>query len=99
MVDRVRVQIADRLTTDLRDTTSKAGWPDFVVSNLRVLWDGSTWRVDIPSTIRETVDDLEYGTQTRTPNPALRRFTARMGTLADRAAAAALVNLGGEVLV
>ena len=98
MVDRVRVQVADRLTTNLRDFAAKAGWPTQLVQNIRVLWRGNTWSVDIPSEIRDAVDDLEYGTPTQAPNPAIRRFTARMGELADQAAGSALINLGDEVL-
>lgn len=98
VVERVRVQVADRLTTDLRDLANKAGWPSQLVSQLTTVWTGMTWEVRIPNGVRSSVDALEYGTQTVGPNPVIRRFTARMGPLAERAAALALVNLGAEVL-
>ena len=98
MVERVRIQVADRLTTNLRDTTSKAGWPHQLVMGTRVVWTGKTWQIDIDDHARAAVDDLEYGSQARQPNPVLRKFAARMGSLADKAASASLLDLGEEVL-
>ena len=97
-ISRVRMQVADRLTTQLRDLAGKAGWPSSVIAAMSVRGLGDSWEVTVAPRAKEIVSDLEYGTQTSAPNPVLRRFASQMGQIADRAAGAALENLGAEVL-
>lgn len=72
------------LTEQLQEETTKAGWPTIVSMQLGIKLVGGELDVDIPATIREQVEILEYGTETTPPNPVIRNFlksiTSRVGT-------------------
>lgn len=62
------------LTSQLQDEAAKAGWPIAIVTQLGVRVLDGDLDIDIPATIKEQVEILEYGTETTPPNPVLRNF-------------------------
>lgn len=71
------VEIVNRtsdLTNQLQEEATKAGWPTVVVMQLSIEVINGELDVQIPASIRETVEILEYGTETTPPNPVIRNF-------------------------
>lgn len=62
------------LSGQLQDEATKAGWPIAISTQLGVRVEDGELSVDIPSTIKEQVEILEYGTETVPPNPVIRNF-------------------------
>lgn len=81
-VDHARSHLERQYTEALRDDLRDAGWPPAVFTALRVRHsDDSGFDIDIPDSVESKALDLEYGTETRPPSGALRRFRARMGEI------------------
>jgi hypothetical protein len=65
------------LKESLRSFALSAGWPIDVVDALDISYDGGILHIVCPESILEAVEDLEYGTETSSPNAVLRPFTIR----------------------
>lgn len=73
-------------TTMVRDAARKAKWPASVVRQLNVIVDGTgNLVVDYPTSLNETVRDLEYGGESSPPSPVLRKITSAINYLVDGA--------------
>lgn len=70
---------ASDLTEQLRDAAAKAGWPTFVVMQLEIVVNEGEYDVYYPREAKETIEVLEYGTETTPPNPVLRNFIKSIG--------------------
>lgn len=68
---------ADTLTSELRDTASKQGWPQEVIQGLSVAFSGDGFSIDVAPDVRDLADRLEYGTESLEPNPVIRNFSLR----------------------
>ena len=72
---------ADRAASDftplLQDTAIKAGWPPYIVNEMSVKEENGELYVDYPEDLANRVNDLEYGTETTSPNAVLRVFLSR----------------------
>ena len=65
---------AERLTPELKNTALMSGWPPYIVEQLTVKESDGELYVDYPQELSSQIEDLEYGTQTATPNAVLRPF-------------------------
>ena len=65
------------LKENLRSFALSAGWPVDIVDALDISYDGGILHIVCPDDIAEAVEDLEYGTETSSPNAVLRPFTIR----------------------
>jgi hypothetical protein len=65
------------LKESLRSFALSAGWPIDVVDALDISYDGGILHIVCPEEILEAVEDLEYGTETSSPNAVLRPFALR----------------------
>jgi hypothetical protein len=69
------------VTARLRAFLIESGWPVEVASGVSIRNTGGTYTAYYPSRLARAVNDLEYGTETTPPNPAIRNFlTNRIGT-------------------
>lgn len=87
-------EVTRHLNSHLRQMVVAHGWPPELSRHVRM---DPTGAIHIHHGSRDTVMDLEYGTQRTAPSPALRRFQARMNTLADEYANNALFATYAEV--
>lgn len=69
--------LVDQLTSDLRATASAADWPEEIIAQLSVQWDGTSLSVAYPTAIAQEVENLEYGYFSDRPNSVIRSFTYR----------------------
>lgn len=75
---------AEEMTAALRERATRYGWPQDVVSNLSVVYDGSNLNYNFPKEIEQKVWDLEYGQMPNpTPNSVLRGLEYRMQGFMD----------------
>ncbi len=67
----------EEATDGLRAYARMAGWPTEIANSLYVTYeDGDDdWDCE-PESYKLQIEDLEYGTQSTPPNPAIRRFFA-----------------------
>lgn len=65
------------LKESLRSFVLSAGWPVDVADALDISYDVGILHITCPDDIAEAVEDLEYGTETSSPNAALRAFVIR----------------------
>ena len=65
------------LQENLRSFALSAGWPVDVVDALEISYDGGILHIICPDDVAEAVEDLEYGTETSSPNAVLRPFIIR----------------------
>lgn len=69
--------LVQQLTLELKSLASAADWPNDIVAQLSVEWDGRNLSVVYPSDIADTVFNLEYGNESDKPNSVIRSFTYR----------------------
>lgn len=65
-------------TGELKAAATQANWPPVVILQLEVVMHEGRYVVDYPDSVRETVEILEYGTETTPPNPVIRNFLASL---------------------
>lgn len=65
------------LKENLRSFAMSAGWPIDVVDALDIAYDRGILHVTCPDDIADAVEDLEYGSETSSPNAVLRPFADR----------------------
>lgn len=69
--------LIDQLTAELRSEAAAADWPEEIVSQLSITWDGNNLAVAYPPEIASTVENLEYGSFSDKPNSVIRGFIYR----------------------
>lgn len=74
----------EELTQELREEATKANWPTIVVTQLSVVIKDDEFDIEIPPSIREQVEILEYGTETTPPSPVLRNFMKSVNKRVNR---------------
>jgi hypothetical protein len=65
------------LKENLYSFALSAGWPVDIVDALDISYDGGILHITCPEDIAEQVEDLEYGSETTSPNAVLRPFAER----------------------
>lgn len=65
------------LKESLRSFALSSGWPIDVVDALDISYDGGILNIVCSDEMAEAVEDLEYGTETSSPNAVLRLFAIR----------------------
>lgn len=71
------------LTEKLREMALLVGWPADAVDALSVVEEDGDLQIKIDDEMRQTVDELEYGTHEHVPSPVLRRFKADLPRLLE----------------
>ena len=66
------------LTTQLRDMARAATWPEVIVNQLEIQFDGENIFVNYPNSIADEVVRLEYGHGSDRPNSVIRAFSYRV---------------------
>jgi hypothetical protein len=69
---------ASKLTPELRNMASQAGWPSDIIIELSVKAKDENLYISYPEGLEDKVNNLEYGTPNTAPNAVIRPFTARM---------------------
>jgi hypothetical protein len=67
--------IAIRLGPTLRNTARDAGWPEELVSSLRVINKEGELSPEVPPHLESIAESMEYGDLGEAPKPALHQFT------------------------
>lgn len=67
-------------TQGLRDAALKAGWPPVIALQLYVVLVDGMFDFRCPPGIKDTVDRLEYGTESIRPNPAILNYLRTIPT-------------------
>ena len=70
-LERAAQDVLPHFTEDLRRHANRAGWPASAVEDLSVAHSGGAF---IPRHSRRETHDVEYGTRTTRPNPAMRTW-------------------------
>jgi hypothetical protein len=70
-------EAARSMTYDLRNSALDHGWHPEVANSLYIVHDGSEFKVHVPKKHKQTVHELEYGTETQRPTAVLRKFNNR----------------------
>lgn len=73
---------ASFLSKNLRRHAASSGWPTHVAASLSVQHKGGQYTTTYPEHLSEEVLDLEYGTPSTTPSPAIRQFHNRAEQMA-----------------
>lgn len=72
---------SSQVTQRLRAFLVEQGWPMAIATSVSVRNDGGNYIVYYPSNYSKRINDLEYGTESTNPNPAIRTFlTKYIGT-------------------
>lgn len=72
-VKEAATHVAEQMTSDVRISARKAGWPASVAKSLSVDVVDTSFQISGS----DAVADHEYGGTDRIPSPVLRRYTAR----------------------
>jgi hypothetical protein len=67
-------EAAKNLTPQFQKEAINAGWTSDVVMQMTVEEQNGDLYINYPQEIAQKVDELEYGTPTSPPNPAIRKF-------------------------
>ena len=65
------------LTSKIQDEAVVSGWDPALVDKIRVVFRGDRFEVEAPGRALSQIQDLEYGTQSTAPSPAIRRVANR----------------------
>lgn len=80
------------LTTQLRDMARAATWPDVIVNQMEIQFDGENLFVYYPDSLATEVNKLEYGHGSDRPNSVIRAFTYRVEPTIKRIMGTRTVN-------
>ena len=69
--------MATYATYDLQEFAIGNGWDPSIASSLEVKYTKDKLFIDIPSDIKQEVENIEYGTESRRPNAVLRKYDNR----------------------
>ena len=70
-------ETAQFMTVDLRNEIQASGWSNSLVNSIKVSYINNHLDVHIPSKHKALADNWEYGTPSRQPTAAIRRFSNR----------------------
>jgi hypothetical protein len=76
----------DKHTQGVREAALSAGWPPVVAIQLYVVLVDGMFEVRCPPGLKDTVELLEYGTESIRPNPAIRNYLRTIPTQREVAA-------------
>lgn len=62
------------MTSDIRQAAMDNGWSSEIASNTHVMYDGTSYHVDVRDDLSSQAMDLEYGTPDRRPTAVLRKY-------------------------
>jgi hypothetical protein len=74
---------ARQMSSRLRRSAFERGWPVAVARHLSVRHADAEFDVVYPSQLKDSVESLEYGTQSVPPNAVIRQFRNRHGVRTD----------------
>lgn len=80
------------LTKSFTAFAKKQGWPDEVISQMQVVFDGKNINFEYPSELDDTVFNLEYGHINKLCQPAIRNWTASLGDAVTNYVAEKFIN-------
>lgn len=75
-IHRASRETARLMSAQLRAEARNAGWPSHAIKALAVRFDGKDFNV-VAHNHHDLIGDLEYGTPSKTPTAAIRRFKNR----------------------
>ena len=78
IVRKAEEQATEAYTEKLRSHALTYGWPQNLVSQMRMDYANGYHSIKYPQTIEEQILTLEYGTQNVPPMPAMRTFMLGM---------------------
>lgn len=67
------VDLADYMTTQLRDNAVRSGWPTEAIEGVSVAFTGSSVALQVRDGAKDAVLTAEYGTQMVRPNAVIRQ--------------------------
>jgi len=70
-------EAARSMTYDLRNSAIEHGWHPDIANSIHITHNGSEFKVHVPKKHKQTVHELEYGTETQRPTAVLRKFNNR----------------------
>jgi hypothetical protein len=65
------------MTAQLRAEAIASGWDTEVANSLSVKFSNNEFKVSSPAKYDKQIKDLEYGTESTQPSPAIRRYSNR----------------------
>lgn len=80
------------LTTELRNMAKAATWPEEIVNQLSIDFDGDSIFISYPDSIASKVIGLEYGHGSDRPNSVIRAFTYRVEPMIKKTIGARIVE-------
>ena len=89
-VDRASKKVAKDLITPLTEQlhsiASASGWPEYIISSLNVdLDEHFNLHINYPESLKNEIDNLEYGAEFGLPNAVIRPFISRAPDLIEKA--------------
>ena len=90
--------IKPQLQNRFEQHAKEAGWPEMVISQIKVDVKNNNIVLDYPPHLKTQITDLEYGNKQVPPKPAIRRFTANIGTTVSNAAANKILDMIAAIL-
>lgn len=77
--ERAAHETSRYMTRALRNSARAHGWPEDVVSNTHVAYNGSSFDVKVHGDYLRKAEDLEYGTEVQRPTAVMRKFSNTPG--------------------
>lgn len=62
------------LSAHLRDSARASGWPTHLINGMHVSYDDHSFKINVADHHRAEALNVEYGTPSTHPNPAMRKF-------------------------
>jgi hypothetical protein len=75
-----------------------SGWPEDIVKQIKVEIKDNKLYLNYKASLKEHIDNLEYGNKQDKPKPAIRKFTANIGKEVSDAAADKILDVLKSVL-
>jgi hypothetical protein len=62
------------MTSDIRQSAVESGWSNELASNTHVMYDGTSYHVEVRDDLSSQAMDLEYGTPSTRPTAVVRKY-------------------------
>lgn len=85
------------ITSDVQSLAVQSGWDGEVASNTLVMFDGSGFKVEVPSDLESAAMNYEYGTTSSRPTAVLRKISNRAEKIEATIVSAAEKELGWKL--
>jgi hypothetical protein len=96
-LDKSSHETAKYLSSHLRNEATAAGWPDHIVSGMKVHYHEGEFKIAANKKHTKEINDLEYGTQDSRPTAAMRRFSNDTSEAEEFLVGRMLKHMGGEL--